>query len=72
MSFEEWLPSLGCFRVLPPFFSRVDCECNQPSFLAIVFYQASNFNGNINQWDVAKVTTMNYSKSIHIMENNLT
>jgi hypothetical protein len=49
------------FRLL---FLRVDCECNRFSCLAIVFYQASNFNGDLNQWDVAKVIDMFDSKSI--------
>ena len=50
---------------------HVDCECYRPSFLATVFYAASGFNGNLNQWDVAKVTTMSFSKSIRILENDL-
>ncbi len=54
------------------FFLRVDCECNRPSFLATVFWRASAFNGNLNQWDVGKVTTMEESKSIRIVENDLT
>ncbi len=41
---------------------RVDCEHNQPTFLATVFYQATAFNRDLNQWDVAKVTTMQTSK----------
>jgi surface protein len=47
---------------------RVDCECNRPSCLATVFYEASAFNGDLNQWDVAKVADMHYSKSIRIVE----
>jgi hypothetical protein len=31
-----------------------------------------SFNGNLSQWDVAKVTTMRSSKSTPIVENNLT
>jgi hypothetical protein len=54
------------FRLL---FLRVNCECNWPSFLATVFYQASDFNGNLDQWDVAKVFNMQESKSIRIWEN---
>jgi hypothetical protein len=46
-------------------------ECNRSSFLATVFYQASAFNGALNQWDVAKVTTMLLSKSVRIMEKAL-
>jgi hypothetical protein len=49
---------------LPLSFLRVDCECNRPSFLTTVFTSASAFNGNLNQWNVAKVTTMLDSKSI--------
>ncbi len=56
----------------PLFFLRVDCEWNQPSFLAIVFNGAIAFNGDLNQWDVAKVTTMAASKSIRIVEDDFT
>ena len=45
---------------------RVDCDCNRPSYLATVFNAASAFNGDLNQWNVATVTTMQYSKSIRI------
>jgi surface protein len=31
-------------------------------FFAIVFNDASSFNGDLNQWDVAKVTDMSLSK----------
>ncbi len=51
---------------------RVDCESNRPSFLVTVFDGASAFNGDLDQWDVAKVTTMNGSKSIRIVENYVT
>jgi hypothetical protein len=54
------------------FFLRVDCECNRPSFLATVFQDASAFNGVLNRWDVAKVTTMSDSKSVRIVDNALT
>ncbi len=57
------------FRLL---FLRVDCECNRPSFLATVFVYAKAFNGDLSQWDVAKVTNMKWSKSIRIVENDLT
>jgi surface protein len=43
-------------------FLRVDCERNRPSFFATAFYQATNFNRDLNQWDVAKVTTMQQRK----------
>ena len=60
-------------RVPPlPSFLRVDCECNRPSFLATVFADASAFDGDLSQWDVAKVTDMSWSKSIRIVENDLT
>jgi surface protein len=39
---------------------------------AKVFLSASAFNGDLNQWDVAKVTTMKGGKSIRIEENDLT
>jgi hypothetical protein len=32
-----------------------------------VFIQASAFNGDLNQWNVAKVTSMSHSKSIRIV-----
>ncbi len=53
-------------------FLRVDCECNRPSFLATVFYQATAFNGDLNKWDVAKVTNMRSSESVLLLENDLT
>jgi surface protein len=53
-------------------FLRVDCECNRPSFLGTVFWGASAFNGDLSQWDVAKVTSMSESKSIRVVENDLT
>ncbi len=53
-------------------FLRVDCECNRPSIFATAFYRAYAFNGNLNQWDVAKVTCMIESKSICIVENDWT
>jgi surface protein len=52
-------------------FLRVDCECNRLSFLATVFANASAFNGDLSQWDVATVTDMSWSKSIRIGENDL-
>jgi surface protein len=68
-----WVFWSGFIRL---FFLRVDCECNRPSFLATVFavlnFPASAFNGDLSQWDVAKVTDMSYSKSIRILENDLT
>jgi hypothetical protein len=72
------LPSMGCHSILNQgssfrlLFLRYECECNRPSFLAKVFQYASAFNGNLNQWDVAKGTIMDRSKSIRIPENDLT
>ncbi len=37
-----------------------------------MFYLASAFNGDLSQWDVATVTDMAFSKSIRIVENDLT
>ncbi len=42
-----------------------------PSFLATAFYGSGAFNGDLSQWDVSKVTTMESSKSIRIVENDL-
>jgi hypothetical protein len=77
MSFEESLSTLGChgifiWAVSPCFFARF-CEYNRSSFLTLAFKDTRlAFNGNLNQWDVAKVTTMRGSKSICIVENDLT
>ncbi len=49
---------------------RVDCECKWPSFLATVF-RDSYFNGDLSQWNVAKVTTMEYSKSQLMFEDDV-
>jgi surface protein len=65
----EYFDQGSSFRLL---FLRVNCECNRPSSLATVFYDASAFNGDLSQWDVAKVTIMSRSKSIRIVENDLT
>jgi hypothetical protein len=54
------------------FFLRVDCEFDRPFFLATVFWSAYAFNRDLNQWDVATVTTMSYSKSTRILENDFT
>ena len=78
---------LGSFRRMFAFFGQFecfdqgssaflscafDCECNRPSVVATVFYMASSFNGDLNQWDVAKVTDMNSSKSKRVVESDLT
>ena len=65
----EYFDQCSSFRLL---FMRVDIECKRPAFLATVFYQASTFDGDLSQWDVAKVTSMSWSKSIRIVENDLT
>jgi surface protein len=54
------------FRLL---FLRVDCECNGLSFLGTVFHSASSFNGDVKQWNVAKVTNMQECKLIRKLEN---
>ena len=51
---------------------RIDIECKRPSFLGTVFADSYDFNGDLSQWDVAKVTSMSESKSIRIVENDLT
>ncbi len=43
-----------------------------PSILATVVKFAYVFNGDLNQWDVAKVTSMYASKSIRTVESDLT
>ena len=68
-------PSLGCLSILtrcfPPFlFLCVDFECNRDSLLATVFSGCYEFNGDLNQWDVAKVSDVNKSKLIHIWQND--
>ena len=35
-----------------------------------MFYDARAFNGDLSQWDVAKVTTMQSGKSISILEKD--
>jgi surface protein len=55
---------MSAFFGLRLLFLRINCECNRPSFLATVFYAARAFNGDLNGWDVAKVTDMYQSKSI--------
>ncbi len=74
---EECCFFLGLFKYFDQGFSfrflflRVDCERNRPSFLATVFYRASVFDGDLSQWDVATVNDMSWSKSIRIVENDL-
>ena len=73
-------PSLGCdgivigvgWGVLPPLFFPYALTVNVIGvlFLATVFSE-SGFNGDLNQWDVAKVTDMYASKSISILEKDL-
>ncbi len=49
-----------------------DCECIRPSVVATVFDWAEAFNGDLNKWDVAKVSDMRRSKSIRVVESALT
>ncbi len=65
----EYFDQGSSFRLL---FMRIDIECKRPSFLGTVFFQASTFDGDLSQWDVANVIDMSLSKSIRIMENDLT
>ena len=51
---QNVLPSSGFLSIL--------LRVLRPSFVATVFAWASAFNGDLNQWDVAKVTDMSYSK----------
>jgi hypothetical protein len=46
--------------------------CKRPYFLATVFASTSAFNGDLNKWKVTKVSTMDQSKSIRIVANDLT
>ena len=66
---SQYVDQGSSFRLL---FLHLDCECNRSSLRATVFVGASVFNGDLNQWDVAKVTNMYASKSTHIVENDLT
>jgi surface protein len=37
-----------------------DCKCSLPSFLATVFYNATNFTSDLSTWDVSRVAGMAY------------
>jgi surface protein len=67
-----WLPQYfdqgSFFRLL---FLCVDYECIRNFFPATVFRSASAFNGDLTQWDVAKITDMQESKLIRIVENGM-
>ena len=73
-------PSLGCHRIVWSEGSSfgLSCSCALTVHVigllvfATVFYYASAFNGDLNQWDVVEVTIMLDSKSICIAENDLT
>jgi hypothetical protein len=58
-------------RDFPPSVLHVDCECNRPSFIATVFSGASAFNGDLSQWNVAKVAQCGLSKSTRILKSDL-
>ncbi len=68
-------PSLGCHRIVLSEGSSfgLSCSCALTVHVigllvfATVFFYASAFNGVINEWNVAKVTTMESSKSIRIV-----
>ena len=68
-------PSLGCHRIVWSEGSSfgLSCSCALTVHVigllvfATVFLGASAFNGVLNQWNVAKVTTMYASKSIRIV-----
>ncbi len=66
--FELW----QCFDQGSSAFFACLLTGNRLSFLATVFNGAFAFNGDLSDWNVAKVTTMRISKSIRIWENVLT
>jgi surface protein len=77
MQFEECFAFIGLFKYFDKgssaFFScalTVNVIGLLSSFHATVFYGASAFNGDLNQWDVAEVTIMSGSKSIRILEKD--
>jgi hypothetical protein len=53
---------ISCFLSLLEFHMRFY------AFLDTVFNKASVFDGDLNQWDIANVTTMSNSKSKHMVE----
>ncbi len=68
-AFTEVIFWSGFFHLL---FLRIDCGCNGPSCLVTVFQSAYAFNGELNQWDVSKVSGFSDSKSMRMVENDLT
>jgi surface protein len=74
-SFEECFVFFGLspYCLIRGFFLRPFCSCALTVHVigllvfATVFYEAFAFNGDLNQWDVAKVTDMSNSKSIRIV-----
>ncbi len=60
--------------VLPSTFFSCALTVNEIGlfFLVTVYEYAAAFNGDLSRWDVAKVTNMAESKSICIVENDLT
>ena len=72
-------PSLGCDGIVigvgcssAPFFPyALTVNVIGLLFFATVFHSASAFNGDLSQWNVAKVTDMYGSKSISILEKDL-
>ena len=71
------MPSLWCLSILIrvvfhlSFLARCRVNVIGLLFFATVFSYASVFNEDLTQWDVAKVTNMNESKSISILEKDL-
>jgi surface protein len=49
-------------------FSCALTKYNRPSFPASVFHDSKAFNGDLKQWDVSKVTNMEFSKSKLVVE----
>ncbi len=76
LSFEESFAFFGLsqYYLIRGFFLRAFCSCALTVHViglivfATVFERASAFvNGDLNQWDVAKVTSLYASKSIRIV-----
>ncbi len=74
---KNGLPSLGCHSIFDQRSSAYFSCASTVNvigllFLATVFVYGFAFNGDLNSWDVAKVTTMDSSTSIRIVENDMT
>jgi hypothetical protein len=66
---KKVLPSLGCHRFLPSTFLFLHVTVHVIGLLvfATVFWDAFAFNGDLNLWNVAKLTDTSGSKSIRIV-----